>query len=174
MPAPCAMSKTSDFVINHSPYQYYTRTQSTLCPQYALPFPTAAATTLSATFNLVIPNKKDIMHLMPKTTVAMRIRNGDNWAKTFVPQLLASPEYQSGDTAILITWDEGNKRQFLVPLIVITPYTQAGGVSSVAYNHYSVLKGIQQMVGFASPLLGHAADPGTASIRDDPAFGLKP
>jgi len=174
MPAPCAMAGTSDFVINHSPYQYYTRTQSTLCPQYALPFPPAAATTLSATFNLVIPNKKDIMHLLPNTTVAARIRNGDNWAKTFVPQLLASPEYQSGNTAILISWDEGNKSQFLVPLIVVTPYTQAGGVSAVAYNHYSVLKGIQQMVGFASPLLGHAGDPGTASIRDDPAFGLKP
>jgi hypothetical protein len=61
-----------------------------------------------------------------------------------------------------------------VPLIVITPSTQAGGVSSVAYNHYSVLKGVQQMVGSASPLLGHAGDVGVSSIRDDAVFRLKP
>ena len=113
------------------------------------------------------------MHLVPNTTISQRIRNGDNWAKTFVPGLLSSAAYQSGTTAIIITWDEGNNTQFLVPLIVITPYTQAGGVSSVSYNHYSVLKGIQQMVG-ATPLLGHAADAGTASIRDDAIFGLRP
>ena len=70
--------------------------------------------------------------------------------------------YVPNNTAIIITWDEGNNNQYLVPLIVITPYTQVGGVSAVPYNHYSVLKGIQQMVGYPSPLLGHAADPGTA------------
>lgn len=61
-----------------------------------------------------------------------------------------------------------------MPLIVLTPYTTVGGVSSVSYDHYSVLKGIQQMVGVASPLLGHAADASTTSIRDDALFGLKP
>jgi phosphatidylinositol-3-phosphatase len=174
MPGPCTITeKSTDFVINHTPYQYYTRTQKTLCPTNALPFPTDPATTLSAQFNMLIPNKTDIMHLVPNTTIAQRIRNGDNWAKSYVPQLLASPAYQSGNTAIIITWDEGNNSQYLVPLIVITPYTQTGGVSSVAYNHYSVLKGIQEMVG-ATPLLGHAGDSGVNSIRDDPAFGLKP
>lgn len=174
MPSNCSMTATSDFVINHASYRYYTRTQKTLCPLYDQPLPSTPAATLSAQFNLIIPNKTDIMHLVPNTTVSQRIRNGDNWAKTFVPALLNSPAYQSGTTAIIITWDEGNNKQFLVPLIVITPYTQAGGVSSVGYNHYSVLKGIQQMVGYSTPLLGHAADPGTTSIRDDPIFGLQP
>lgn len=174
MPSSCSMKATTDFVINHAPYRYYTRTQTTLCPLYDQPLSSTPADSLSAQFNLVIPNKTDIMHLVPNTTVSQRIRNGDNWAKSFVPGLLSSPAYQSGTTAIIITWDEGNNSKFLVPLIVITPYTQAGGVSSVGYNHYSVLKGIQQMVGYANPLLGHAADPATASIRDDTVFGLSP
>lgn len=174
MPSNCSMKATTGFVINHAPYRYYTRTQKTLCPLYDQPLSGTPAAALSAQFNLIIPNKTDIMHLVPNTTISQRIRNGDNWAKAFVPGLLSSPEYQSGTTAIIITWDEGNNKQFLVPLIVITPYAKAGGVSSVGYNHYSVLKGIQQMVGFASPLLGHAADPGTASIRDDSVFGLSP
>ncbi|MGO4342680.1 alkaline phosphatase family protein [Pedococcus sp. 2YAF34] len=170
----CQLKSSGDFVINHTPFQYYTRTQATLCKANARPFPANAADTLSAKFNLIIPNKPHIMHLVPNTTVSQRIQNGDNWAKTFIPQLLSSAAYQSGNTAIIITWDEGNGSNFYVPLIVITPSTQAGGVSSVAYNHYSVLKGVQQMVGSASPLLGHAGDAGVGSIRDDAVFRIKP
>jgi hypothetical protein len=170
----CQLKSSGDFVINHTPFQYYTRTQSTLCKANARPFPANPADTLSAKFNLIIPNKPHIMHLVPNTTVSQRIQNGDNWAKSFIPQLLSSAQYQSGNTAIIITWDEGNGSNYYVPLIVITPSTQAGGVSSVAYNHYSVLKGVQQMVGSASPLLGHAGDSGVNSIRDDAVFRLKP
>lgn len=173
-PGNCALKGSGDYVDNHAPYHYYTRTQGTLCKQLDQPFPAAAATTLSAQFNLVIPNKVDIMHLVPGSTISQRIRNGDSWARGFIPQLLASPDYQAGNAAIIITWDEGNNSTFTVPLIVVTPYTHAGGVSAVSYNHYSVLKGIQQMVGFDSPLLGHAGDPGVSSIRDDGVFGLAP
>lgn len=173
-PGNCPITeKSADYAINHTPFAYYTRTQTTLCPQNARPFPANVTTTLSAKFNLVIPNKKDIMHLVPGTSIAQRIQNGDKWASTYLPQLLNSPEYQSGKTAIIITWDEGNNSTFTVPLIVLTPYTTVKGASSVSYNHYSVLKGIQQMVGVA-PLLGHAGDAGVASIRDDAQFGLKP
>ncbi|MDX6310528.1 MAG: phosphatidylinositol-3-phosphatase [Nocardioidaceae bacterium] len=178
-PSNCPVTDTSAaFAINHSPYPYYTRTQpgssDPICPLYDLPFPSDLSTMASAKFNLVTPNKIDIMHKNGTQTTNQLIQNGDNWAKGAIPQLLASANYQSGNTAILITWDEGNATQPLVPLIAITPYTQVGGVSTVAYNHYSVLKGIQQMVGFATPLLGHAGDAGVNSIRDDAAFGLKP
>jgi hypothetical protein len=112
------------------------------------------------------------MHLVPNSTVSQRIRNGDNWAKAYLPALLASPTYRAGRTAIILTWDEGNNNVFTVPFIVITPYTTVGGVSTVAYDHYSALKGIEQMIG-VGPLLGHAADVGKASIRDDAIFRLK-
>jgi len=58
-----------------------------------------------------------------------------------------------------------------VPFIVISPSTKPGSVSTVAYDHYSTLKGIEQMLG-VTPLLGHAGDPGVTSIANDPAFGL--
>jgi phosphatidylinositol-3-phosphatase len=176
MTSNCQLKSSGEFVVNHTPYQYYTRTRtagSTLCQANARPFPTNDADTLSAKFNLIIPNKTDIMHLVPNSTVSQRIKNGDNWAKSFIPSLISSANYQSGNTAIIITWDEGNNSNFYVPLIVITPSTQKGGVSTVSYNHYSVLKGIQQMVGYSSPLLGHAGDAGVNSIRDDAAFHVK-
>ncbi len=160
------------FTVTHTPFPYYTRTQKTLCPQYARPFPANSADVLSARFNLVIPNKQDIMHLVPNSTISQRIQNGDNWLKGYLPGLLNSATYQAGRSAIIITWDEGNGSTFTVPLIVITPYTTVGGISSVAVDHYSVLKGMEQMVG-QTQLLGHAGDPGRSSIRDDTLFRLK-
>ncbi len=175
MPSNCYNPGSGNFVINHSPFQYYTRIHPTICPQYAVPFPQNPADALSAHFNLVIPNKIDIMHVVPNSTQDQRIRNGDNWLKGYLPQLLDSPTYQSGSSAIIITWDEGNAQNFIVPLIVITPYTTVGGVSSVAYNHYSTLRGIEEMLNQTNPLplLGHAGDAGVNSIRDDAVFRLK-
>lgn len=171
MPSNCFLRGSGDFVENHAPFRYYTTTQTTLCPLYSRPFSATPADQLSARFNLIIPNKVHDMHLVPNTTIAQRIQNGDNWAKTYLPALIGSSQYQAGRTAIIITWDEGNGSDFTVPFIVVTPYTKAGGVSSVAYDHYSTLKGIQQMLG-VTPLLGHATDAGKSSIRDDAVFRL--
>ena len=55
--------------------------------------------------------------------------------------------------------------------IVISPYTKAGGTTAIRYDHYSTLKGVQQMLG-VTPLLGHAADTGVNSSADDPIFNL--
>jgi hypothetical protein len=160
------------FTVTHTAYPYYTRIKNTLCPQNARPFPSTNSDILSARFNMVIPNKKDIMHLIPNTTIAQRIQNGDKWLAGYLPSVLDSPTYQAGKSAIIITWDEGNAKTFTVAFIVITPYTTVGGVSSTAYDHFSALKGIEQMLN-VTPLLGHAGDAGKSSVRDDPVFRLK-
>lgn len=172
MPSSCFMGNSGDlFEVGHTPFQYYTRTQRTLCPRYALPLDPATA--MSAKFNLVIPNRLDDMHgTATTTTSAQRIRNGDAWASTFVPRLLASRQYAAGGSAVIITFDEGDSTSSLIPFIVISPRTAAGGTTDVAYDHYSTLKGVQQMLGVA-PLLGHAADPGVRSVAVDPVLGLR-
>jgi hypothetical protein len=57
-----------------------------------------------------------------------------------------------------------------VPFVVISPSTPAGTSTSRTYDHYSLLRGIQELLG-DSPLLGHAA--GATSIDADPAFNLR-
>ena len=173
MPSNCYIKGSGDFINNHAPFRYYTATQSTLCPSYSRPFNGPPADQLTAKFNLIIPNRVHDMHLVPGTTIAQRIKNGDNWAKTYLPALINSPQYQAGKTAIILTWDEGNGNDYTVPFIVITPYTTVGGISSTVYDHYSSLKGIEQMLG-VGPLLGHANDAGKSSVRDDGVFRLRP
>lgn len=171
MPRSCYLRNSGDlFEAGHTPYQYYTRTQKTLCPLYALPL--AGNDPMSAKFNLVIPNRPHIMHgTLTPTTSAERTRIGDTWASTFVPGLLASAEYRAGRSAVIIAFDEASSTTSVIPFIVISPYTASGGTTAVSYNHYSTLAGIQQMLG-VTPLLGHAADAGVASIAQDSVFGL--
>ena len=172
MPSNCYLKGSGDFVNNHAPFRYCTATQATLCPAYSRPFSATPSDQLAARFNLIIPNKVHDMHLVPGTTISQRIQNGDNWAKIYLPALISSPQYQAGQTAIIITWDEGNGTDCTVPFIVITPYTKVGGVSTVTYDHYSTVNGIEQMLG-VSTLLGHAADAGKSSVRDEATFRLK-
>ena len=170
MPSNCHMKSVGDFHVGHTPYQYYTRTQNTLCQQYAVPL--GSSNPMSARFNLLIPNIANDMHGTDTlTTATARIRAGDTWAKGFIPTLLASPQYQAGHSVIIIAWDEANANTTLMPFIVISPHTKAGGTTAIRYNHYSTLKGVQQMLGVA-PLLGHAADANVNSIADDPTFNL--
>ena len=173
LPSNCYLKGADDFIINHAPFQFYTRARS-LCEQLAVPFnpATASPNPLAKKFNLLTPARQGIMHGGYPSTKSSRTKAGDDWAKQVVPQLIRSAEYQAGRTAIIITWDEGNKTSPQIPFIVISPSTPVGVESTVAYNHYSTLKGMQEMLR-VTPLLGHAGDAGMRSIRDDPAFGLR-
>jgi hypothetical protein len=170
MPSNCYMKSTTDFHVGHAPYQYYTRTQNTLCQQHSVPL--SSGNPMSARLNLVIPNKANSMHgTTALNTSKLRIRAGDAWARNLIPTLLNSSQYRAGNSVIIVMFDEANEKTSKMPFIVVSPYTRAGGSTNVNYNHYSTLKGIQQMLG-VTPLLGHAGDAGRTSIADDPVFGL--
>ncbi|HET8598698.1 MAG TPA: fibronectin type III domain-containing protein [Segeticoccus sp.] len=161
-------NKPTTFTVTHTPFPYYTRTAA-LCKTQDVPL--GSTPDLSAKFTLVTPNKAHIMHRdpsQPNLTTAQKVAIGDQWASTFVPKVLASPQYQAGDTVLIIGFDEGNSRTFNIPFIVVSPYTPVGYTTSVRLDHYSTLKGVQQMLNLS--LLGNAAT-STTSIRD--YFGLK-
>ncbi len=168
MPSPCYIHHATDYTVNHNPAPYYTRIAAT-CKTNDVPMP--ATPDISSAFTVLTPNKAHIMHKptsTSKTTQAQRIQNGDTWAAAYLPKVFDTPEYRAGRTVVIITWDEGTSRHDVVPFIVASAYTPAGYTTAAPLDHYATLKGMQQMLGLA--LLGHAADPGTASIRD--YFGL--
>ena len=168
MPSNCYIHHATDYTVNHNPAPYYTRIAST-CKTNDIPMP--ATPDISSAYTQLTPNKTHIMHKPCSTctsTQAQRIRAGDKWASEYLPKVFATPEYQAGKTVVIITWDEGNKRHSQVPFIVASAYTPAGYVTNAHLDHYSTLKGMEEMLGL--PLLGHAADSGTVSIRN--YFGL--
>jgi phosphatidylinositol-3-phosphatase len=156
MPSNCAKTDSGAYAVRHNPAAYYTN----LSDCSTLNVPLGAAPDLSAKFTFVTPNVINDMH-------DGTIEQGDNWLSMFVPQVLSSAEYQGGNTAVYITWDEddgssGNH----VATIVIAPSVKPGTRSSTEFSHYSMLRTTEEQLGLG--LIGEAAT--TTSMRS--AFGF--
>ena len=91
-------------------------------------------------YMFVTPNLCSDMHDCSVST-------GDTWLSRWIPMMTKSRAYRAGHTVILLTWDEGGGDN-QVPLIVVSPYTRAGTVSSRALNHYSLLRASEHLLGF--------------------------
>ena len=93
---------------------------------------------------------------------------GDQTVQRIVTAIQASPIWSKGHNAIVVMWDENdysiapNINQ--VMLIVDTNYGTHGQSSNVYYNHYSLLKTLDQA--FRLPCLNHACDGGVSAMSD--------
>lgn len=96
----------------------------------------------AANFELIVPNTYNDMH--DGSTTA-----GDAFLKSFVPLVTGSPAF--AHSLLLITWDEGTAGKSgggHVATLVISPLLKSAGMqSSVAHNHYSLLRTIESGLG---------------------------
>jgi phosphatidylinositol-3-phosphatase len=151
MTSNCSSGDSGEYAVRHNPEAYYTNLGAD-CGNYDVPLGTAPD--LSARFTFVTPNLINDMH-------DGTISDGDRFLQSFVPALMATPQYQNGSTAIFITWDEGaGSGANQVPCIVISPFTH-GVKDATPYTHYSLLRTTEELLGV--PLLGNAA--GANSMR---------
>ena len=157
MPSNCLKSDSGQYVLHHNPMAYYTNLGSD-CGSFDVPF--GGSPDLSAAFTFITPNA---VHDMLNGTVAQ----GDAFLSSYVPTLMATAQYQAGNTAIFITWDEDENSgaNNKVATIVVSPYTSAVKVST-SFNHYSLLRTAEDLLGL--PALGGAA----SAAPMESAFGL--
>ena len=161
MPSNCDPGNAGEYAVRHNPPPYF-RTLAG-CSTLDVPY-TQLATDLSSgtlpAFSFVTPNLIDDMH---DGTVA----DGDTWLANNLPTIFNSPEYQSGSTAVFLTWDEGEGGKSNdcatnttdigchVATVVVSPSTVPGTMSSVLFNHYSMLRTSEDLLSL--PELGLAA-----------------
>ena len=139
-------------------------------------------------FALVVPNQCNEMHGInsPKAPPdcqkddAGLIRRGDAMVHSLVTEMQASPIWTHGNTAIVITWDEDGKADRVpgsqqaccvvdahdpggghIPTIVITNRGPRGLSDPTPYDHYSLLRTIEDALRLDGHL-NHAAD---AAVR---------
>ncbi len=173
MPANCALTNSPPYYFKHNPAAFYVPISSD-CKQYDVPTPaitcptsgsgdcTTPTGTLAddiaggrlATFTFITPDQNNDMH---DGTVAQ----GDNWLRTYLPLLIKGPNYQAGDTAIFIMWDEGSTSTGtpIIPSLVVAPSVKVGAVVDTASNNIGLLKTVQDAL-HLQPYLGCAS--GTA------------
>ena len=121
------------------------------------------------------------------------LAQADTFLSQWVPKIMAAPAYRDGGL-IVITFDEGSDAAACcgetsgispshpnVPrpgktgpgggrtgAVLLSPLIRPGTVSTVAYNHYSLLRSIEDIFGL--PHLGDAAMPQVRSFGPD-VFG---
>jgi hypothetical protein len=156
MPRPCAPSDAGEYAVRHNPAAYYSGVRAQCATQ---DIPLRPGARLTAPFTFVTPNLCHDMHSCP-------VGDGDRWLSTWLPGVLRTPEYRSGSTVVFITWDEGGSAGQHIPTLVVSRHTPRGARSATPFNHYSLLRTTEEILGL--PALGGAAQ--ATSMRG--AFGL--
>jgi phosphatidylinositol-3-phosphatase len=166
MPSNCFKSNQGNYAPRHNPSVYFT--DLTNCSTNDVPLGTTSSSPLitdfssestAPTFSYLTGNLCDDMHGNTGCESGL-IQAGDTWLSTWIPEITSSAVYQSGDTAIFLVWDEGaggttgekcynntTDQSCHVPAIVIAPSVAAGTVVSTQFDHWSMMKTVEQMLG---------------------------
>ena len=148
-------------------------------------------------FALIVPNQCNEMHGLkgPKvpptcSQIGPLIRQGDKVAGDLVRRIQATPAWRSaGNSAIVITFDEGSGKTREgccavtpdaqsnfggghIPTIVITNHGPAGVSDPTPYNHYSLLRTMEEAFRVKGRL-GHAADTGKGVVTMTALFSRR-
>jgi PKD repeat protein len=158
MTTPCRRTQDSGglYVPRHNPALYFTDITPASCKSndvnYAQLATDLANHTLPA-FSFISPNLANDMH-------DGSIPAGDAWLSANLPALLNSPEFTSGSTVVIITFDEGSAGGALkgvdctnttsqschIPLLIISPYS-VGTTSTRQLTLYSTLRATEDLLG---------------------------
>lgn len=166
MPGNCALHNSGLYAVRHNPATYYTNIRAA-CRRQDVPL--RARLDVSARFTFITPNECNDMHSCPRSPDRpTQVAIGDAWLARRLPQILNGREYRAGRTVVIVTWDEDDgSASNRIPTLVISPTTRRGTRSAVRFDHYSLLRTTEDLLGIRGHL-GRAA--GARSMRR--AFNL--
>jgi phospholipase C len=157
MPSNCYTRDANPYAVRHTAAPYYTKI-ATVCKTQDIPYSKSNTPNISSKFTFIAPNLISDAH---DGTLAQ----ADAWLKTVVPKILATSQYQSSNTLLEITFDEGSGTNQTVETVFVNPQVLAKKITLSA-THYSLLRLNEELLGF--PLLGGASS--ATDLR--PALGL--
>ncbi len=124
-----------------------------------------------ADFSYIVPDECSDIHGAPPWCVDSNISwtvqqdwliaHGDKFLGKVVNSITSSSTWQTGNDAIVITFDEGNAATSRIATIVITNHGPRGVQDDTPYNHYSLLASQQQSFGLGCLLNSCTATPMT-------------
>ncbi|MCW3064253.1 MAG: phosphoesterase [Solirubrobacterales bacterium] len=191
---PTQSARANDgYAARHNPFVYFhSLLDSGACARDDVPLtqlaPDLAAGT-APSYSLIVPNLCHDGHDAPcKTGEPGGLKSADAELRKLVPTITASRAYKSGGL-IVVTFDESehgaaaccNEPQFLntpnngglsfgrgggkVGAVLLSPYIKPGTVNDTPYNHFSLLRSIEDLFGLGH--LGYAAQAGLKPFGAD-------
>jgi hypothetical protein len=166
MPGPCVLqARIGVYAVKHNPAAYFKGGDDrAACRRDNLPLGTTAGGPFASAlddgslpaFSFVTPNLCNDTHDCP-------VKRGDVWLSAWLSRIVTSPTYRAGSTAVFVVWDEPG----IIPNVVVSPSTPPGTTVDAPFDHYSLLRTTEEMLGVGDHL-GRAA--AARSMR--PAFRL--
>ncbi len=166
MPSACDKSSSGAYACKHNPAAYYSTLSScstndvsiaavtcnpsttmTACSAPSNAFATDIMSDSLPAFSFVTPNLQNDMH-------DGTVTQADNWLFTYMPLILASNSYLSGEIAVFLLWDEQDTFTFggPIPNVFISPYVTAGTVATAEMNHFAALRAAENALGIKTYL----------------------
>ena len=139
----CQARSSGEYAVKHNPWPYFTA-EAALCSQWNQPLPDPIDATNLPTFTYIVPNLCNDTH-------DCDIATGDAWLAQHIQPILDSPSYLSGDTALLITYDEHT----YLPNAFVSRSVNPGTKVIAPMSHYGLLATIDDLLGL--PPLANAA-----------------
>jgi phospholipase C len=169
------------YASKHNPFVNFTGTQDAVANMVDdSQLATDLARNTLPNYSLIVPDQCNDMHGTGGCGPDL-IAAGDNYVNNTVDAIMASKEWQAGRNAIVITWDEDDFSDSGQPgtgccgsdvggghvaTIVITNKAKAPVTDGTPYNHYSLLRTMEDAFGL--PCLAHACD--SAVVPMTPLF----
>ena len=167
---PCPLSATGFYTPAHNPFVFFQDVTGSppsatnpSCAAHHRPFTVLAGDLVVgavaggvASYNFISPDLCHDMHGAPGCPGRDVVRAGDDWLAANLPPLIAFVGAHGG--VIFIVWDEGGT----LPFLAIGPHVKAGYESATRYDHGSIVKSVERMLGL--PILDAVAG---ASELDD-------
>jgi phospholipase C len=145
----------------------------------------SAATTPN--FSFIVPDQCNDAHDMCDDDDPSSLRRADAFLHTWIPKIMASQAYKD-DGLIIVAFDEGSDTTYCcgekagpntnapggapgtgggwTGALMVSPFIRPGTVSPIAYNHYSLLRSLEDIFGLG-PHLGFAGQDGLVSFGSD-------
>jgi acid phosphatase len=165
MTSDCQTTNANLYAARHNPWTYF-RDEASQCQQGDLPLGTASSGPLRTDIAAgSLPNASMVTPNLVNDAHGGDLQKADAWLATWMPLIMAGPDYQSGQLAIVITFDEGIGPNQSVPFVLVNRNVSHQVVSQ-PFDHYALCRLYDDVLG-VPPLNAAAAAPGLAT-----AFGL--
>jgi hypothetical protein len=172
-PGTCATTGHGRYLVRHVPAAYY-RDERADCARWTVPLGKVGAGALHdditagklPAFAFVSPDACDDMHGASGCSANL-VEAGDRWLQSWLPTIMAGPDYRAGRLTIIVTWDEGTSTSNHIPTLVMAS-TVRHLTAGQPLTHCSTLRFTEEQLNL--PLLGCAA----RAFSLGAAFGLQP
>jgi len=153
----CPIVSFGLYAAKHNPFVFFQDVsgnppdrKNQYCIDHSKPYSAFAADLAAnqmANYVFITPNLCNDMHGDNKCPKGVhRITMGDQWLKAELPRIIDWVTNNSG--VIFIVWDEGNATGKL-PFFAIGPGVKANHESTVAYDHGSLVKSVEEIFGLS-------------------------